>query len=295
MRAVLIFLPLLASLKLSADAELFRVATWNLENYLDAPAGSRRAKSDESKAAIREMLQRIKPDVLAVQEVGGTNALMELREALDFAHWTYVGGHDTNIHVAVLSRFPIVARRQHTNDSYLLFGRRHRVSRGFAEVTIQPGGGYMFTLITAHLKSRRPVPEGDEAAMREQEALILREKVDALLHENPDLNLIVLGDFKDVQDSKSTRALIGKGRFALLDTRPVERACYGESSSAPRNITWTYFYQKEDTYQRIDYLLLSSGMAREWNKDETYVFAEPDWGAASDHRPILASFWAENR
>src|SRR5437773_473766 len=107
MRAVLIFLLLLALLNVSSSAELFRVATWNLENYLDAPAGSRRTKSDESKAAIREMIQRMKPDVLAVQELGSTNALLDLRDALDFEHWAYVAGHDTNIHVAVLSRFPI--------------------------------------------------------------------------------------------------------------------------------------------------------------------------------------------
>ena len=290
-----IFIVFVVWVNISSGAELFRVATWNLENYLDASVGSRRAKSEESKAAVREIIQRIKPDVLAVQEVGTTNALMEVREALNFRHWEYVSGHDTNIHLAVLSRFPIIARRQYTNDSYLLFGRRHRMSRGFAEVTIQPSPDYVFTLITAHLKSRRPVPEGDEEAMRAQEALALREKVDALLRDNPDLNLVVLGDFNDVQDSKSTRALIGKGRFALLDTRPAERSCYGENAAGPRNVTWTYFYQKEDTYQRIDYLLLSGGMAREWNKDETYVFAEPNWGVASDHRPIIASFWAENR
>jgi len=292
---VVAWLALALSLNISSGAELFRVATWNLENYLDASAGSRRAKSEESKAAIREAIQRMKPDVLAVQEVGSTNALMDVREALNFAHWEYVPGHDTNIHVAVLSRFPIIARRQYTNDSYLLFGRRHRVSRGFAEVIIQPSPGYVFTLITAHLKSRRPVPEGDEEAMREQEAVALREKVDVLLRGNPDINLVVLGDFNDLQDSKSTRALIGKGRFALVDTRPAERTCYGESSGEPRNVTWTYFYQKEDTYQRIDYVLLSAGMAREWNKDGTYVCAEPNWGVASDHRPIVASFWAENR
>ena len=131
--------------------------------------------------------------------------------------------------------------------------------------------------------------------MREQEALLLREKVDALLRANPDMNLVVLGDFNDLQDSKSTRALIGKGRRALMDTRPAERPCHGESSSAPRNVTWTYFYEKEDTYQRVDYLLLSGGMAREWNKDETYVLAEPNWGMASDHRPLLASFWTKDR
>jgi hypothetical protein len=99
----------------------------------------------------------------------------------------------------------------------------------------------------------------------------------------------------DVRDSKSTRALIGKGRFALIDTRPGERACHGESSAGPRNVTWTYFYQQEDTYQRVDYVLLSPGMAREWDAQESFVAAEPNWGVASDHRPVVASFWAENR
>ena len=84
---VVAWLTIALSLNLSSGAELFRVATWNLENYLDASVGSRRAKSEESKAAIREIIQRIKPDVLAVQEVGTTNALMEVREALNFTHW----------------------------------------------------------------------------------------------------------------------------------------------------------------------------------------------------------------
>ena len=276
-------------------AETFRVATWNLENYLDDAAGSRPAKSPESKAAIHQMIRAMKPDVLAVQEIGDTNALAELCAAGEFRYWEHVTAHDTNIHVAVLSRFPIIFARHHTSDSYLLFGRKHRVSRGFAEVTIQASSEYVFTLLTTHLKSRRPVPSGDEAAMREQEALILRAKVDALLRANADANVILLGDLNDVQDSKSTRALIGKGRFALVDTRPAERACYGESSAGPRNVTWTYFYEQEDTYQRVDYVLLSPGMAREWNAQESFVVAEPNWGVASDHRPVVASFWAENR
>lgn len=279
----------------AAAAETFRVATWNLENYLDHPAGSRPAKSPESKSAIHAMIRTMKPDVLAVQEIGSTNGLAELCAAGEFRYREFVSGHDTNIHVAVLSRLPVLACRHHTSDSYLLFGRKHLVSRGFAEVTIQASPDYVFTLFAAHLKSRRPVPEGDEAVMREQEALILRAKVDAMLRAKTDANVIVLGDFNDVQDSKSTRALIGRGRFALLDTRPAERGCYGESNTGPRNVTWTYFYQQEDTYQRVDYALLSPGMAREWNAQESYVLAEPNWGIASDHRPVLVSFWAENR
>jgi hypothetical protein len=36
-------------------------------------------------------------------------------------------------------------------------------------------------------------------------------------------------------------------------------------------------------------------MASEWLPEETYVLAFPDWGLASDHRPMVATFVAEDR
>jgi endonuclease/exonuclease/phosphatase family metal-dependent hydrolase len=286
-------------------AETFRVAEYNLENYVDQPTETRRfVKSDEAKAKIRESIRALKPDVISFEEMGSTNALLELRaslkaEGMDFQYWEHVSGFDTNIHVAVLSKFPITARRPHTNENFLLDGRRFSVSRGFAEVDIQVNANYSFTLLSAHLKSKRPVPEGDEAELRLQEAKILREKVDAILTANPNANVVVLGDFNNTKDSPSTKAIIGSGKFKLVDTRPAERngddAPNPNPRFSPMNITWTYYYGVEDSYSRIDYILLSPGMAREWVKKETYVLATPNWGVGSDHRPIVAAFEAENK
>ena len=285
-------------------ADTFSVATYNLENYLDDPAGPRHPKSEAAKDRIREMIRAMKPDVLAVEEIGSTNTLLELRsslraEGLNYPHWSHVAGFDTNIHVAVLSRFPFLACRPHTNEGFLLNGRRFRVSRGFAEVDVQVTAEYKFTLIAAHLKSRREVPQADEAELREQEAGLLREIIDARLHTDPNLNLIVLGDFNDLKDSKPIRTIIGRGKNALIDTRPAEKNGEWPTASngpaAPRNVTWTYYFSKDDTYSRVDYLLLSHGMAREWQTNTTYVLALPGWGVASDHRPIIAGFVAHDR
>jgi endonuclease/exonuclease/phosphatase family metal-dependent hydrolase len=290
--------------RLLPAAETFRLATYNVESYLLRPVGDRAAKSPESKAKVRESLRAINADVLALQEMGPPEALLELRaslkaEGLDYPHWEHVAGFDTNIFVAVLSKFPIVARHSHTNNSFLLLGRRFRVSRGFAEVDIRVNPRYTFTLLTAHLKSRRQVPEADEADLREQEAIILREILDARLQANPRVNLVLLGDLNDVRDSRSTRTILGRGRAALVDTRPAERN--GDNAPNPiprydpRHITWTHFYGKEDTYSRIDYILLSSGMAREWKKEGSYVLTLPNWGVGSDHRPVVAAFTAEDQ
>lgn len=166
---------------LALTAETFRVAAYNVENYLDQPTESRRyPKSAEAKAKIRESILAMKPDVIAFEEMGTTNALLELCDSLkaaglDLPHWEHVCGFDTNIHVALLSKFPFTARRPRTNDNFLLSGRCFRVSRGFSEVDIQVNANYSFTLLGAHLKSKRPVPQGDEAEMRLEEARLLRE------------------------------------------------------------------------------------------------------------------------
>lgn len=289
----------------SFGADTFRVATYNVENYLDQPTESRRyPKSAEAKAKVRESIRAIKPDVLALQEMGTTNALLELRdslkaEGLDFPYWEHVAGFDTNVHVAVLSKFPFTARRPHTNDQFLLGGKRFRVSRGFAEVDVKVNDNYSFTLITAHLKSKRPVASADEAELRTEEAKVLREIIDADLNANPNLNLVVLGDFNDTYNSASTKAVIGRGKFKLTDTRPSERngdnAPNPNPRFEPRNVTWTHYYGVEDTYSRIDFLLLSPGMEKEWVKSESYILTLPNWGIGSDHRPVVAAFTAGDR
>jgi endonuclease/exonuclease/phosphatase family metal-dependent hydrolase len=40
----------------------------------------------------------------------------------------------------------------------------------------------------------------------------------------------------------------------------------------------------------VDYILLSHAMARHLDPAETRVLALPDWGLASDHRPLVATF-----
>jgi hypothetical protein len=107
---------------------------------------------------------------------------------------------------------------------------------------------------------------------------------------------VVLGDFNDTKDAPSTKAILGLRSHKLVDTRPAERngdnAPSANSTHQPRNVTWTYHFDKEDTYSRIDYILLSRGMAREWVPAQTYVLTIPNWGVGSDHRPIVATFEA---
>jgi len=288
----------------SFAAGTFRVATYNVENYLDQPTESRpHVKSAEAKAKIRESIESIKPDVLALEEMGRTNALLELRaslkaDGLDYPFWEHVSGADTNIHVAVLSRLPIVARRPHTNDLFLLDGRKFQVERGFAEVDIQAATNFTFTLIAGHLKSKLATPNADEAEERLGEAKVLRGIMDERFSANPNAKIIVLGDFNDVKDSDAMKAIIGRGKFKLTDTRPAERN--GDNAPGqppyfePRSVAWTYFFGANDIYSRIDYILMSPSLARDWVKAETYIPVIPNWGVGSDHRPIVATFKTDN-
>ena len=298
-RAWLILL-VLANFLDSRAGEIFRVAAYNVENYLDQPTEQRaHIKTAEARAKIREGIRAMNPDVLALEEMGTTNALLELRDSLkkdglDFPFWEHIQGFDTNIHIAVLSRLPIIARHPYTNDFFLLDGKQFQVKRGFIELEIQAATNFSFTLLTAHLKSQLTENGADEAEQRLGEAKILRGIIDAKLKSDPGAKIIVAGDLNDGKDSESTKAIIGRGKTRLFDTRPAERN--GDTMTAappynePRNSAWTYFYGKTDTYTRIDFILLSPAMKRFWKADETYIPKIPDWGVGSDHRPVVAGF-----
>ncbi len=288
-------------------AETFRIAAYNVENYLDKPTESRKnVKSESAKAKVREVILAMKPDVIAFEEMGSLSALLELRDSLkkdglDLPHYEHVTGFDTNIHVCVLSKFPIVARRSHTNANFLLNGKRFQVSRGFTEVDIKVSDQYQFTLLGAHLKSRRQIADADEAELRLEEAKLLRAAVDKHLAANPAANLVVLGDLNDTYNTKAIKEVVGVGKTKLVDTRPAEQNNGDNLPNpanprySPRNETWTHYYGVEDSYSRIDYILLSPGMAKEWVKDQSYIPVVANWGQASDHRPVLVTLEAADK
>jgi endonuclease/exonuclease/phosphatase family metal-dependent hydrolase len=282
------------------EGAILRLATFNLENYLDASIPGRTVKSPEAKARVHESILRLRPDVVALQELGSESALLELQaslkqQGLDLPHSQLVSAGDTNIHLGVLSKFSFHASRPHTNESFLLNGRRFHLSRGFAEVDFLLESGYRFSVIAAHLKSKRSAAAADEAEIRLEEAKLLREAIDARLTADPQLRLAVLGDFNDTKDSEPIKAIVGRGKTKLIDTRPAEWNPTSDEArprraTDGRSITWTHYYNGEDSYRRIDYIFISRGMARDWVPEQTYVLADSDWGRASDHRPVVAAF-----
>jgi len=96
------------------------------------------------------------------------------------------------------------------------------------------------------------------------------------------------------------KALVGRGKSQLIDARPGERN--GDTGPNrinakwfPRNVSWTHFYGVEDVYSRIDFILLSPGMARELDRANSWIPVVANWGHGSDHRPVVATFTARDK
>jgi len=293
---MIITLPLMA-------ADGFTIATFNVENYFLTPYSTRKEKAEVSREKVSEIIASVRPDVLALQEMGRKIAFDELRNRLshkkiNYRYHLWMKGPDPAIHLALLSKFPLVADHSKSNVIYILDQKRFQVSRGFMEVKIQINPGYNFTLVNAHLKSKRPISLADEAEIRLEEARALRRLVDKRLARNPAENLLLVGDLNDSPASDPVRALIGRGASKLIDLRPFESSVgitnyWSNSKYKSRGVAWTYFYAKEDQYNRFDYILASQGIYTEYVA--SFVKAQSDWGAASDHRMVVAKFTAKDR
>ncbi len=287
----------------SISAETFTVVTYNVENYFLTAFANRKAKTESSRTKVVDAITAIKPDILALQEMGRKEALQELRQRLSkkglhYSQAIFLAGADPAIHLGVLSRFPIVGNHSKTNVTYLLDGKRFQVRRGFVEIEIQAGTSYKFILFNAHLKSMRQVAFADQAEMRLGEARVLRELIEKRLNANPNENILLMGDLNDAPSRDPIKVLIGKGSTKLIDLRPSEKKgdrgeVDGRGNDKSRRVTWTHFYKTEDQFSRLDYIMASRGMVREL--DSSYVYVTTDWGMASDHRPVVARFATKER
>lgn len=283
------------------DADRFSVATYNVKNYLVESIPNRRAKPLEARQRVQQVLLHARADVVILQEMGRAAALNDLvvglkGGGLDYPHRMLMQGRDRAIRLGLLSRFPLTKTVLHTNDQFLVEGQRQWVRRGYLEAEVAVGDNYRFTVLAAHLKSKFQVPYAREKDIRKKEAAILRGKIVEILTRDPQVNLLVAGDLNDTPDSTAVRTIVGRGTQRLFDPKPGEWVFAGGQFMVERpDVKWTYYYPAGGAYTRVDYLLMSSGMKREWLTESSGVEALPDWFEASDHRLVKAGFVAVDR
>jgi endonuclease/exonuclease/phosphatase family metal-dependent hydrolase len=266
------------------------VATYNVENYTlanrmaDGVYREAYPKPERERAALRQVIAAIAPDVLAVQEMGPQPFLdefqRELRLAgLDYPHTVLLAGPDADRHVAVLSRIPFKAVHRHAEVPFRYFGQNERVRRGVLEVVFATDRGDV-SLFVIHLKSKYTERKDDpEAALkRALEAEAVR---DLVLARHPDpaaAKFIVAGDWNDTRGTRPVRALQKRG-----DTVIGELVLAADS----RGQTWTHHFRREDLYSRIDYLMVSPGLKPFVAGNRAAIHDGPGVVEASDHRPVV--------
>ncbi len=266
---------------------------YNLRNYLgmerrlDGEVVEDAPKPEGEIAALVEGLAAIRPDILSVCEIGDATHIADLQSRLeavgiDLPHTEMVtDSAGWNRNLALFSRFPIVGRYSRDDYTYDLDGTKHAFQRGVLDVKLAIRPHYHLRCVGLHLKSKREVPEGDQALMRLNEARLARRHLDRILKEEPGVNLLVAGDFNDTRIEAPVKALRGAygGPGYLRALRLADDAGF----------TWTHYWSFADVYSRFDYVLYSKGLSREINRDLCRIHHWKDWEKASDHRPLVIS------
>lgn len=265
-----------APAKFSPD--VVRVCTWNVRNY--SVAGRRingkyiqAPKPESEKKHLREVLKKINPDVLMIQEMGDIEFLKELqkdlaREGLMYPYMALTR-YDAPSRLAILSKIK-PAQIYDCCDIKFKFREDNRFSpRGTLGMAFDSNGvrWYSFAI---HLKSAQGARKSDEnfTPLRFAEMKAIDARITNEIGKNKPI--IMAGDFNQEPTSALLKNL-KKLKLQLLD----------QSDSAGKS--HSYFWAKKNLYFEYDFFLASDKMNNYISQNAT-IF---DAGfVASDHRPI---------
>ncbi len=262
-----------------------RFLSYNLKNYLTMRRGREYLpKPEEEKSAVVALIARQNPDVLGLCEIGSLADLEELQNRLknagvDLPHSEHTGGRDKTRRLALLSRYPIVNTNSQTDLSYEMNGDTWVISRGILDATVKVENGSELRFLGVHLKSKREIDEADQELIRQNEARLLRNHMNDILEENPEVNLLAYGDFNDTIGSKTLSIVRGRRNSA----KHMPDFYFKDS----RGDLWTHFWDYQDVYSRFDYVLFSDPLRSRLVGNKSYIVDDEAWLRASDHRALM--------
>ena len=199
--------------------------------------------SKSLREATAKVLLENMPDVVAVQEIEGLEALKLFNRFYLKGEYPYAMLIDANdpreIDVGVLSRHPIVHARsyQHLRD-----GNTSVFSRDCLEVDVILAGE-PFTFFVNHFKSK--IGGGEERRDNQAKAVlkIVRDRFPGLKG-----RFAVCGDLNEGPEADGVKRLLKAGLYNTLEEieDPEER--------------WTHYYKKGKSKEQLDYVILAPSL-----------------------------------
>lgn len=267
-----------------------RIASWNVQNYLimdrylEGIYRPEYPKPESEKNALRAAIHAVQPDILLLQEIGGSSFLEELRQDLSregsefpYAHTLKAAGQPRAL--GVLSRKLFTDVELILEPDFPYFETRSTLRRGLMRLALETDG-IQWTLFNVHLKSRLTERDDDPGAahFKEREARAARDAVRSRYDTHRDLYLI-LGDFNDTINSPPLQ------RFLELNKAPLNQEIELFDSQETR---WTYHEQRSRSYQQVDFALASLAWEKFGALPRGWIY-EPPLGTphASDHRMFV--------
>jgi endonuclease/exonuclease/phosphatase family metal-dependent hydrolase len=263
----------------------------NLENYMvnEEPKRSKQEskyKSVASREAVARVIAEAKPDLVSVCEVGGQISLNDLKkrlgkQGLDYPYQAVVERVGEERALGILSRYPIVKNNSSKKVSLpnsLADGPRDML-RGILDVTVKTDDNREFRLIGVHLKSRLNGVSRTES-VRRREAQAIRSRLDKAMLEDPDLPILVSGDFNDGPTDPSVELVRG--------TKSSDRGMFRVRPVDSRGEAWTITHDEVDAYYSYDHILVNDALRDRigGSKASCGIVDIPESSQASDHRAV---------
>jgi endonuclease/exonuclease/phosphatase family metal-dependent hydrolase len=281
---------LFASLAPAAEPAQYVFCGYNLKNWLkmerftDGETNSAAGKPEAEKNRVIDILTEIQPDVLGVCEIGDEADLLDLQKRLkkagmDLPHAERAHGGDPTRTLALLSRFPIVARDSQRTLSYKMGDQTMPFQRGILDATVEFHPNLQVRFLGVHLKSMREVTEGDQALMRRNEAHLLRNHIDKIITQNTQARILCYGDFNEHRNEPAIAEIMGSRVSDGYMNELILRDVNGQ--------VWTHYWDAADSYSRLDYVFSSRALRPLIDLRSCRIHHERDFDTASDHRPLV--------
>ncbi|OEK06418.1 endonuclease/exonuclease/phosphatase family protein [Roseivirga misakiensis] len=279
-----------------------KILSWNVEHFVDGHDNPyvNNGREDDPKdqmngkeALLAEAIKKVNADIVVLQEFESSEYLRAIADK-HFSNlgYQFFAGNESDgwyMNVVIMSKVPLGTMYSYGSLYTPVPGITDKDGNEETQINLNtrmwsidifPTNDYEFNLTGVHLKAGRG--ERNEQ-MRIGQISFLKNQFARFIKEDKKANLVMMGDFNSLPDSKEMKVLL-KGKKGLQFIDPLDPTIFSHPSDAPS--------------RRLDYIVPNKNMMSELVEGSLkveYILDKAEMIRLSDHLPLIAEFQTSDK